>query len=228
MNSQFDRHARTYDEDLKQALSITGESRHFFAQRRVTFLAQCLQKLGEKPRFGVDYGCGTGDTTELLRQVLRLDSVTGLDVSRKSLEIARSSHKSPHCHFLDPGEYGPPDTNDLAYCNGVFHHILKAERPAALSYIRDCLRPGGVLALWENNPLNPGTRYVMSRCEFDRDAIPVASREARKLLLESGFQILSVNFLFLFPRFLRKLRVIEPYVSALPFGAQYQVLGRKR
>jgi hypothetical protein len=25
------------------------------------------------------------------------------------------------------------------------------------------MRPGGVVALWENNPWNPATRYVMGR-----------------------------------------------------------------
>jgi hypothetical protein len=90
------------------------------------------------------------------------------------------------------------------------------------------LRPGGIFAFWENNPLNPGTRYVMSRCDFDGDAIPIRSGDARRLLVENGFQIIAVQFLFLFPRFLRVLRGLETYVASLPFGAQYQVLCRKR
>jgi hypothetical protein len=36
MSPRFDRYAQTYDEDLNQALSISGEDKHFFAE--VAFL----------------------------------------------------------------------------------------------------------------------------------------------------------------------------------------------
>ena len=41
----------------------------------------------------------------------------------------------------------------------------------------DALRPGGLFAFWENNPWNPGTRLVMSRIPFDRDAITLSALE---------------------------------------------------
>jgi len=227
MNSQFDRHARTYDDDLNRALSISGEDKQFFARRRIAFLSSCLRRLGEVPRSAIDYGCGTGDTARLLASRLRLGSVIGIDVSVESLNIARSLHGNVSCQFLEPRDYIPEGTIDLAYCNGVFHHVLESERGAALSYIHQSLRPGGIFAFWENNPVNPGTRYVMSRCEFDHDAVPVSSGNAKRLLAENGFQIIAVNFLFVFPRFLRVFRSLERYVSRLPFGAQYQVLCRK-
>jgi len=44
---------------------------------------------------------------------------------------------------------------DLAYCNGVFHHIAPDARPEALAMIRDALKPGGLFAFWENNAWNP-------------------------------------------------------------------------
>jgi hypothetical protein len=98
---------------------------------------------------------------------------------------------------------------------------------SAVDYILRCLRPGGLFALWENNPWNPGTRYVMSRIPFDRDAVTITPPQATKLLRARGFQILGVNYLFFFPRFLKSLRFLEPYASRIPMGAQYQVLCRK-
>jgi hypothetical protein len=88
-------------------------------------------------------------------------------------------------------------------------------------------RPGGLFAFWENNPWNPGTRYVMSRIPFDRDAVTLIPPEARQLLQKAGFEILRTDFLFIFPGVLKWLRWIEPSISHLPFGAQYQVLARK-
>ena len=89
------------------------------------------------------------------------------------------------------------------------------------------LRPGGIFSFWENNPWNPGTRYVMSRIPFDRDAVTLSAFQARRLIQAAGFQILRVDFLFIFPRSLSWLRVFEPGLTKLPFGAQYQVLCRR-
>jgi hypothetical protein len=89
------------------------------------------------------------------------------------------------------------------------------------------LQPGGFFAFWENNPWNPGTKIVMSRIPFDRDAITLSYLEARQMLKRAGFQVLRTDFLFIFPRFLRWLRPLETLVARIPFGAQYQILCRK-
>jgi trans-aconitate methyltransferase len=224
---QFDRHAETYDEDLNRALSVTGEEKRFFAERRIAFLAKCLKKWGESPRSAVDYGCGTGDTLPLLKEFLGLELVIGLDVSMKSLEIAKSSHKNEAYTFAELGAYTPDAGIDLVYTNGVFHHIPARDRSGAIAYIHSCLRPKGIFAFCENNPLNPGTRYVMSQCSFDHDAIRIRAGAAKKLVEESGFQVLAVDYLFFFPKFLSAFRDLEPYLTKVPFGAQYQILCRK-
>jgi SAM-dependent methyltransferase len=129
--------------------------------------------------------------------------------------------------FGAPNDSTPSESVDLAFCNGVFHHIPPAERAGALRWIRRVLRPGGVFALWENNPWNPGTRYIMSRVPFDRDAITITPPEARAMLRQEGFELLRTDFLFVFPAFLRWLRPIERLLIAMPVGGQYLVLARK-
>jgi hypothetical protein len=109
----------------------------------------------------------------------------------------------------------------------VFHHIPLDQRPAAVDHVFRSLRPGGLFAFWENNPLNVGTRIVMSRCSFDRDAITLRSGQAKRLLRAGGFEVLRTDFLFIFPRALRFMRWVEPHVSRLPIGAQYMVLCRR-
>ena len=225
--AQFDRHADTYDADLNQALAASGEDRHYFAQGRVRWLAHCLTEDGFAARSVVDYGCGVGDTSAHLRELVGATSIVGLDLSPRSLELARANCGSDECQFFTFGEYLPSATADLVYCNGVFHHIPVAEREAAVDYIYRCLRPGGRFALWENNPWNPGTHWVMSHCVFDRDAVKIAPPEARRLMSAAGFKILSTTFLFLFPKVLKALRSLEPALSRLPLGAQYQVLCQK-
>jgi len=224
---QFDRHADTYDADLNAALSASGESKEYFARKRVQWLERQISKLGQQPRHAVDYGCGIGDTSVLLLKSFNLESVIGLDISSRSLEVARQRHASNGCRFVRFADYAPVAETDLVYSNGTFHHIPPVERPGCVKYIRDCLRPGGLFSLWENNPWNPGTSYVMSRCVFDHDAITLTPPEAARLLRAGGLEIIHITYLFFFPRFLRLLRSLEPCFSRLPLGGQYQVLSRR-
>ena len=48
------------------------------------------------------------------------------------------------------------------------------------------LRPGGIAAIFEHNPLNPLTRRVVSNCVFDEDAVLLRRRRARGLLRQAG------------------------------------------
>ncbi|HEY6331896.1 MAG TPA: class I SAM-dependent methyltransferase, partial [Blastocatellia bacterium] len=152
-------------------------------------------------------------------------SYIGVDTSQGSLDVARKTHSG---EFHEVSQYSPAQEIDLIYCNGVFHHIPIGERGGALEYLYKSLRPGGILALWENNPLNPVTRYMMSRIPFDRFAVTLRAREAKDMAESAGFSVLRTDHLFVFPRWLGPLRSIEPYLSRAPIGAQYQVLCIKR
>jgi SAM-dependent methyltransferase len=156
--AEFDSFATSYEADLDQALSISGENKDFFAEGRVQWLAQRLQRLGFRANSALDYGCGIGGTAVLLRDCPGVSSVVGLDVSVRSLDVARSRYHKSGIAFFTFEQYTPSGAIDLAYCNGVFHHIPVADRDHAIQYVSHALRPGGLFALWENNPWNPGTR----------------------------------------------------------------------
>src|SRR5215471_13183699 len=156
--AEFDQFADSYDDDLNRALSVSGEGKEFFARGRINWLARRLRP-DQQVHTVLDYGCGTGDATTLLRELLGCKDIIGLDVSVRSLEHARRKHGSDQCRFLTFDEYTPQGSIDVVYCNGVFHHIPVAQRETAVDYVYRCLRPGGMFALWENNPWNPGTRY---------------------------------------------------------------------
>ena len=227
MEIGFDEYAKNYDAALDQGLSATGENKDYFARGRIAWLASRLKKFNFRPKLVMDYGCGTGSATPYLFELLQPDRLLGVDTSEQSLELARQSFAGEQAEFLTNSEYRGNGTIDLAFCNGVFHHIPLEQRDSALGYIRGALRPNGLFAFWENNSWNPGTRYVMSRIPFDRDAITISSLEARTLLRKNGFEILRVDFLFFFPNFLRFLRWMEPAFAGMPLGGQYQVLCRK-
>jgi len=223
----FDQYAAAYEQALSNAIAPSGESREYFAEGRVAWLKRCLQEMKQPVNSLLDFGCGDGATTPMLLEALNAKSAMGVDVSAKSLEIARKRHANERIRYESIGESQPSGQMDLAYCNGVFHHILPGQRTAALSLVHRALREGGIFSLWENNPWSLATRYVMSRCAFDRDAITLTPPEARGLLRDGGFEILRTDFRFIFPRALRAFRGLEDLVYRVPLGTQYQVLCRK-
>lgn len=223
----FDQHAAAYEEELAEALSASGEGRGYFVNGRVGWLRRCLRELGRAPQAILDFGCGDGSTTPVLLATLEAASAIGTDVSEKSLAVARRQHATSQIAFEPLRGFAAQEKFDLAYCNGVFHHIEPHQRASALAIVRRALCAGGLFALWENNPWNPATRYVMSRCAFDHDAQTLTPPETRALLQANGFEVLRTDFRFIFPRALRALRRVEDYVCRWPLGTQYQVLSRK-
>jgi SAM-dependent methyltransferase len=227
MKSAFDDYAGNYDSALNQGLSLSGESREYFAHERVRWLAARLADLGVQPFHVLDYGCGTGGTSPELLAQLHARMVVGVDASRESLNVARTVHADPRLQFKTMSDLEPSGEFEVVYCNGVFHHVEPEQRLDALAYVHRSLSEGGYFSFWENNPWNPGTRLVMRRIPFDRDAKLLSPPRARELLTRAGFEVLRTDFLFLFPRVLSALRPLEARLARFPAGAQYMVLCRK-
>jgi SAM-dependent methyltransferase len=224
----FDRFDTSYEEALARGVSATGEDAEFYLKERVAWFAEALTERGATARRVLDFGCGTGNGAAFLLTLPGAREVVGVDVSDGLLARARAEHGSSQVHFANVATHQADGSFDAAYCNGVFHHIPVAERAGAVAVVHASLKSGGLFAFWENNPWNPGTRYVMSRIEFDRDAITLSPPDARCLLTAGGFEILGTTSRFFFPRSLRMFRGAEPLLSRIPLGGQYQVLCRKR
>jgi SAM-dependent methyltransferase len=225
--AEFDQFAADYDAELNKGLSLTGESKEYFAEGRMRWVRQRLGALGFKVSSALDFGCGTGSSTPYFFDILGAARLTGIDPSEDSLKVARENWPDREATFLPTAGFAAPGSVDLAFCNGVFHHIPPDQREAAVGFVFEALRPGGLFAFWENNAWNPATRFVMSRVPFDRDAILLFPHQARRLLRGAGFEVLGTDYLFVFPGPLAALRPLEPGLCKLPLGGQYLVLVRK-
>ena len=225
--AEFDQYAEDYSAALAH-LSWAGESKEDFAVRRIQWLSEHLKRIGAAPKRVMDFGCGTGASIPFFFSVLGVESVIAVDVSSKSLEVAQRDHGSERVQFFPLDKYEPGEPLDLVFCNGVFHHIPINDRAGAIALISKSLRPGGLFALWENNPWNPVVQLLMGFASIDRDAIKLRPSETRRLLRDGGFEVLQTDFLFIFPRMLGWFRAFEPRLAHLALGLQYQVLATKR
>jgi SAM-dependent methyltransferase len=217
-----------YDQMLNEGLKLSGEDKEYFVAGRLMELKKRLPA-GFSPSRILDFGCGTGGTSTALKLMFPDAEIVGVDASQAALAAARRLNAGEGLSFHDLADLKPDASFDLCYVNGVFHHIEPERRAEALALILGSLKAGGYLALFENNPWNPGTRLVMSRIPFDRDAKTFSIPQARRMLAAAGFDIASEGNFFYFPRMLSFLRFSEPALSFfLPLGAQYLVLGLKK
>jgi SAM-dependent methyltransferase len=218
----FDR-TEEYEAMLNRGIGLSGESQDFFIEGRVQDLASQLPRT---PTRILDFGCGVGKTCAYLAEVFPSAYVMGVDLSDASIEYATRTFSSKRIGFARLGTLPELEPFDLVYVNGVFHHISPEDRQEALSIIRRALAPGGLAAIFENNPWNPGARMVMHRIPFDRDAVMLSVLELRRRMKEAGMEVLGHRSLFYCPRFLAPLRFVEKPLAKVPLGAQYYVLAR--
>lgn len=230
--STFDHAAAAYEQQLHMGLSLSGESADYFIRGRVAMLSELMMRHAASNIASlVDFGCGVGNAAQALLDLYPNSTLVGIDCSRESL--AEANRRYSHGNLCDRLSWSedtdslPDSSVDLVYTSGVMHHIPPADRNIELSRLRSKLRPGGLMAVFENNPWNPGTRWVMSRIPFDQDAVCLSSLECARRLKTCGFEVLDKRYLFFFPRWLAILRPIERQLSRIPLGAQYVVFARR-
>jgi len=218
---------KEYNKMLHQGISLSGENKHFFIQGRLQDLYNQLPK-NFYPRRILDFGCGLGDTTKFLAKLFPNAYIFGFDTSDEAIEHAHKIYSSERISFFNFNNFFKIKAVDLCYANGVFHHIKPEERIEVINIIHKILISGGYFALFENNPWNLGTRLVMKRIPFDREAKLLSSWKAKQLLQMGGFSHTNpARFLFYFPSFMDRLRWLESYLVKFPLGAQYHILAKK-
>ncbi|MCB1282498.1 MAG: class I SAM-dependent methyltransferase [Salinibacterium sp.] len=215
-----------YEEDLAQGLSLSGENSTYFAEERVRQVKAFSEYIDVQPRSVLEFGCGTGNNLEFLARAFPTARLVGLERSEAMLGAARARFAGRKVEFVDDRAFAEEGTIDLIFINGVFHHIEPADRPAAFTAVRRYLAKDGLLALFDNNPLNPGAMWVMKRIPFDRDAKPVLAWTLGKMARQAGLSATTVRTYFYFPGPLRFLRGLEPMLQRVPLGAQYALFAR--
>ncbi|CAN7422801.1 class I SAM-dependent methyltransferase [Phenylobacterium sp. LjRoot219] len=227
--AEFDKFAEEYLATHTTNLAVTGESPDYFARYKIVEIARRLKQLGLAPKRVLDFGCGIGSSAPHLREAFPDAEITGVDVSEKSLSVARARFPGA-AEFVayDPGAAppGPADGYDLIFSACVFHHIEADEHVAIFRRLRERLAAGGVMTIFEHNPVNPVSRYIVATCPFDENAVLIPAGELAKRQQAAGFRRVDVAYTGFFPGPLRALRPLEPLMAKIPVGAQYYTLAR--
>ena len=222
-SGEFDSFARDYKVLLDRSVGISGETSEYFCEYKARYVARTVGA-----HFSgkiLDFGCGIGLLSAHLKKRLPAATLHGYDVSSQSLQMIppELSRQGRFLHRWDDldGDY------ELAVLSNVMHHIPKDRRAQTVLDITARLAAGGKLILFEHNPWNPVTRWVVRHCPFDEGVALLRPKEVSACLIRAGLSLRKRDYIVFFPKLLSPFRRLEPWVSWLPAGAQYAVVGEK-
>lgn len=229
--SEFDKFADEYTSILSNNIKITGENPDFFSEYKIKDTALVAAQHNIPPHAKIlDFGGGTGNSVPFFRKHFPQATITCLDVSEKSLEIAQERFPEQADYVSFDGETIPYSDNSfhIIFTACVFHHIDANHHNQSLKEIYRVLAPGGFFIVFEHNPHNPLTRKAVDTCPFDENAVLITSKNFKEKLHKSGFSDISSKYRIFFPKPLALLRPMEQYMGWLPLGAQYYAIGHKK
>ena len=227
MNS-FDHCAKEYSAIMKKTIGWIGQDHDVFIDSKARLLLRLLrQRLGDPKQARVlDVGCGIGLLDRLL--VDQVGTLHGLDISGESIQIATGLCPGAKFQQFDGGSMPYSDGEfDLAFAVCVVHHVPPSHWTKFAAEMARVLRPGGLAVVIEHNPFNPVTRYIVSRCEFDHDAVLLSPRTCRRLAQGAGLDVVNQDFITFIPFQMPGAEQIERWLGWLPLGAQYVVAAVK-
>jgi len=217
---EFDAFARNYRDLVSESVRISGESSEYFARYKADYVAR---EIGAASKI-LDYGCGVGLLSRNLKRVFPQSRVDGFDLSEESLQQVDASLRAQGVFSACASEL--ERDYDVIIIANVLHHVRPAERQELVREVAGRLAAGGRLVIFEHNPLNPLTRWAVSHCPFDEDAVLLQVGEARAHVQFSSLRVVKRDYIVFFPRWLRWFRPVEKHLGWLSLGAQYAIVAK--
>ncbi len=225
---EFDKYDKNYADTVADSVGIPGLKADFFTRVKADYFIDLLNDNlgGSTDKDVLDIGCGVGLYHDYLSK--NIAGLQGTDVSQACLNTAKRNNPTIAYTPYD-GSRLPYDDNsfDAALTICVMHHVPVSSWESFSSEMLRILKPGGIGAVFEHNPLNPLTMRIVNRCPFDEDAVLLKSSKTESLFNGAGFSDVKSRFILSIPPANRILRNIDRCFSRLPFGAQYYTIGRK-
>jgi 2-polyprenyl-3-methyl-5-hydroxy-6-metoxy-1,4-benzoquinol methylase len=217
------------------------EARKYFVEPHIPGFAEFERWRGKRV---LEIGCGIGtDTINFARQGAR---VTAVDLSEKSIEVARSRTSvyglQDQVQFFsgnaeELSRFVPAEPYDLIYSFGVIHHTPNPHR--VLEQMRQYARPGTTVkimvyhrrswkAAWIVLTEGKGQFWKLSKLVAQNSeaqtGCPITytytRRQGRKLVEEYGFRVRDIFvdhiFPYRIPEYVEYRYVKEPYFGWMP------------
>ncbi|MGH2575740.1 MAG: class I SAM-dependent methyltransferase, partial [Ignavibacteria bacterium] len=220
----FDDYVETYQKEIQSSISFIGQSADVFIELKARYLIEIARRnLREISKIKIlDVGCGIGLTDHYLSSEFK--NLYGVDVEGGVVGKAKEYNPSVNYQLYNGTSLPFPDeTMDLVFAINVMHHIPPDDWKNFTKEMQRVAKTGGLVVVFEHNPLNPLTRLAVSRCEFDKDAVLLTKNSVKDLFLSANLELIE-NAYIIFSPFKNKIfRKMEERLEWLPLGAQYYV-----
>src|SRR5437762_421130 len=156
--AEFDQFADEYASIHANNISASGETPEFFARYKILDVAAEFARRGREPQSILDFGSGVGNSLPHFAALFPRASLVCADLSARSLDISRRRFPAITARYVEiPNSSLPFDDAvfDIAFSACVFHHIPHEEHLHWLRELHRVTRSGGMLLIYEHNPLNP-------------------------------------------------------------------------
>jgi trans-aconitate methyltransferase len=219
----FDDYAASYRADMHDALGRFGGESSYYLSEKVRLLAHHLG--AERPRQILDFGAGIGQAVPFLLNTFVPEVLVCTDESKESLSVLRATYPVVMAAEMSELDYG---VFDLVFVANVLHHVEQSHRAELLADLCQRLSPGGVIAVFEHNPINPVTRRIVSNCAFDEGVVLLSAHEVKNHLRRvKGMAVEQAGYFLFVPEPLKKLNWLDGALRWLPMGGQHFVLARR-
>ena len=217
-----------YREEVQDSIAFTGQSHDFFTRVKVDYLMGAVaQYLGDPGRLKVlDVGCGVGLTDQFL--VDRVKEIHGIDISGPVVRQARKKNPRGKYKVYNGAKMPFRDgTFDVTFAICVLHHVPPTAYNQFMKEMARVTKPGGLVAIFEHNPLNPLTLRAVNSCVLDDEAILLRRWKVGRLLERRCAEILEKRYILFTPFNFAPFRALDRLLGWLPLGAQYVVVARR-
>lgn len=224
----FEDYVDNYQQKIQESINFAGQDADFFIKVKAEMVLGLIEKYGlsyESSKI-LDVGCGVGLVDKHLSG--KIKNLYGVDIEQKVVDKAALNNPGVK-YSLFNGEDMPFNNGsmDMVFAINVMHHVPRSHWQEFMFELYRVLKPGGIAAVFEHNPFNPFTRRVVSKCEFDRDAVLLSHHILSNLFMKAKFALTEDPFILFFPFKANIFRTLEKALKWIPLGAQHLVVGKK-
>jgi SAM-dependent methyltransferase len=228
VKSDFDSTATTYHDDVQASIDFAGAEHDYYLRRKADSLVDLARRHLSDPGglLLLDVGAGVGGLDTHL--VEHFGTVISCDPSVGS--TMQATRHVPTAGVLAAGGEAlaiRDRTVDIAVAVNVMHHIAPGGRNSVVAEMIRVVRPGGLVAIFEHNPLNPLTRRSVANCPFDEGVELLGRREVRRRLRHPLLTEVERRYIIFTPFDVAWQHRVEARIGWLPLGAQHVVVARR-
>lgn len=185
----------------------------------------------------LDLGCGTAETIEHYNKEIKYTVGCDYSFGMLSFGLKKGLEK---VFFINSLSEELPFKNasfNVVVLYGILHHIDSMEKISQMiSEAYRVLHVNGMIGIYDFNPINPVSRYIVKTCEIDK-AVKLDGHkslqypstfyawETREILKKIGFRIWKNEYLIFFPRLFRLFSPLEKVFSQIQIGGMYAIFG---